>query len=76
MGTKAIIIAVGSIAALALWLFKRYGSLKARKAKLLEKIRECENEMAKLPVGSRAYNHLRDKWRVLNQSWADLVGRN
>lgn len=73
---KAIIIAVGSCAALALYLFKRYGSKEARKSNLLKKIRELENEMDSVPVGSDDHNRLRSKWRMLNKSWADIVGRS
>ena len=73
---KTILIAIGSVAALALWLLRRYVSMGAKKDRLLKKIRGLKNEMEKYPVGSDDYNRLRAEWLRLNKQWADLTGRD
>ncbi len=45
MTTKAIIIAIGSMAALALWLFKRYWSADANTRELKKSLREVRGKM-------------------------------
>ncbi|KKN53618.1 hypothetical protein LCGC14_0600490 [marine sediment metagenome] len=45
MTTKAIIIAIGSMAALALWLFKKYWSTDAKTRELKKRLRTVRTEM-------------------------------
>ncbi len=45
MNILAAIVAVGSIATLALWLFKRYWSADAEKRKLKKQLKEIRKSM-------------------------------
>ena len=69
---KAIAVAVGVALTLVLSIGKRWFTLKAKKRKLLGKIRELEYEMCSYGVGSVKWSDLDRKLRQLNQEYADL----
>lgn len=70
--TNALLVAIGAVAALLLAFGRRYLSIKHKKRKLMEKIREVEYEMCSYDVGTTTYNDLDIKLRRLNQTYADL----
>lgn len=73
---KLILGAIVVVAPIVYFILKRWVGKAAEKDRLLKKIRDCENEMAKLPVGSNDYNIVRDKWRLLNKRWSDITGHD
>lgn len=54
----AAIVGLGSIAALALWLFKRYGSKDAKRQKLKNQLEELRKEMRQALLDGRDYSSL------------------
>jgi len=60
--TIAVVVALGSIAALALWLFKRFYGSKAdlkKLVKLQERVDEITKEMADMLARKRTYSYKR-----------------
>lgn len=58
------------------FILKRWVGTAAEKDRLLKKIRDCEYEMSKQPVGSDNYNRIRAEWLRLNKRWGDLIRRD
>ena len=55
-----------TIIILRLWFTRR-----AKRERLLKKIRELENEMSNHPVGSYHHIRLRNEWLRMNQEYSD-----
>jgi len=73
---KLILIAVPTVAALVTLILRLFFSPKAKRTKLLKKVRKLENEMAKYPVGSDKYRRLRAEWLRLNRQQGDAARCN
>lgn len=70
----AIIIALGSIAALALWLFKKYWSVDAEKRALKKQLEEVRKQMYQALIDNRGddYDRLRDERDELHKELGNL----
>lgn len=69
---KAIAVVVGLALTLTLAIGGRWFTVKAKKRKLMSRIREIEYEMCVHDVGADAYNQLKHRLRQLNQEYADI----
>lgn len=54
----AAIVSLGSIATLALWIFRRYGSKDAKKRKLKNQLEELRKEMRQALLDGSDYSRL------------------
>ena len=70
----AAIVAVGSIATLALWLFKRYWSADAEKRTVKNRLEVVRKEMRQALLDGRSddYDRLRDKREQLHKELRNL----
>jgi hypothetical protein len=55
---------------------QRYLSRRAKKDRLLAKIRKLENEKKKYPVGSPKWNDLDAQWMLHNEQWGDIARKS
>jgi type II secretory pathway pseudopilin PulG len=68
----AAIVGLGSIAALVLWLFRRYGSKDAKRQKLKNQLEELRKEMRQALLDGRNYQSLLDKREQLLKRLSNL----
>lgn len=69
--TKAILSLIAGLVTLTIIILRLWFTRRAKRERLLKKIRELENEMSKHPVGSYHHIRLRYSWLQLNKEIAD-----
>ena len=73
---KAILAAIVVVVPALVLLGQRYLSRRAKKDRIVAKIRKLEDEKKKYPVGSAKYNDIDTEWMLLNEQWGDIARKS